>query len=333
MATDIAAYAAIHEEGWARLAALTRRRRLSGAQIDELIALYQSTATQLSYLQSVAPGTVLTARLSRLLAAARTRLTGAPVSWTGAVARFAVVSLPAALYRLRWWFVTVSAVSLALAAVVGVWFAQDPGLRQALAPESTIRRLVEHDFVDYYSNHPAESFALQVWTNNAWVAAQCVAFGVTGLLPAWALAQNAVNIGVNAGAMFAYGRGDVFFVYILPHGLLELTAVFFAAAAGLRLFWAWVEPGPRTRAASLAEEGRALFTVALGLAVVLAVSGAVEGFVTPSGLWWPVRIGIGVLVWAAFLAYVLVLGRRAAAAGETGDLDRSLTGERLPTAG
>src|SRR5699024_11669474 len=63
------------------------------------------------------------------------------------------------------------------------------------------------------------------------------------------------------------GHLDVFFGLILPHGLMELTAIFIAAAAGLKLFWAWVSPGPRTRSRALAEEGRALFTVALGLVV------------------------------------------------------------------
>ena len=52
-------------------------------------------------------------------------------------------------------------------------------------------------------------------------------------------------------------------------------------------------------------------SVALGLVVVLFVSGLIEAFVTPSGLPTWVRIGIGVLAEAAFLAYVIVFGRRA----------------------
>ena len=114
---------------------------------------------------------------------------------------------------------------------------------------------VEHDFIDYYSNNPAASFAGQVWTNNAWIAAQCIAFGITGVYVPYVLLQNAIGVGTAAGVMFAYGRGDVLFSYILPHGLLELTSVFVAAAAGLRIFWAWIAPGARTRGAG-ARRGR-----------------------------------------------------------------------------
>jgi hypothetical protein len=70
----------------------------------------------------------------------------------------------------------------------------------------------------------------------------------------------------------------------------------------------------------------------MGLVAVLFVSGAIEAFVTPSGLPTWARIGIGVGVWAGFMAYVFVLGRAAAAQGETGDLDPSAVGDARPVA-
>ena len=116
------------------------------------------------------------------------------------------------------------------------------------------------------------------------------------------------------------GKTDVFYSYILPHGLMELTAVFIACAAGLRIFWAMVSPGRRTRGRAVAQEGRSLITVALGLVLVLFVSGLVEGFVTPSPLPVWAKIGIGSAVLAAYWLYVLVWGRRAYLAGARGDL-------------
>ena len=93
-------------------------------------------------------------------------------------------------------------------------------------------KYVEEDFVNYYSENPNASFAGMVWTNNAWIAAQAVAFGVTGLWVPYILFMNAQGVGMAGGMMAAYDRLDVFFLYILPHGLMELTAIFIAAAAG-----------------------------------------------------------------------------------------------------
>ena len=165
------------------------------------------------------------------------------------------------------------------------------------------------------------------------MAATCLFLGIALVLPViGALWLNAVNAGVIIGAMSAAGRGDVMIGLLLPHGLLELTAVFVAAGTGLRLGWTVIDPGRRSRTAALAEQGRSVVVMALGLACVLFVTGVIEAFVTPSG--WPtwIRVGIGVFVELAFLTYVFTLGRQAAREGEVGDLEARDAGDALPEA-
>jgi uncharacterized membrane protein SpoIIM required for sporulation len=330
---DLDAFTAVHGPQWRRLEQLLRRRRLTAAEADELVTLYQRAATHLSVVRSSAPDPAVAARLSRLVARARSAVTGGTEPWTREVARFAVVSFPAAVYRARWVIAGAAAFSAVVALALGTWIARSPQAQAVIARQVDVRRLVETDFAGYYTANAASSFAFRVWTNNAWVAALCIAFGVTGVLVVAVLMQNAVNVGAIGGIMAANGRLDLFLGLITPHGLLELTAVFVAAGAGLRLFWAWVAPGPLPRAQAMAREGRSMTTVALGLVVVLGVSGVVEGFVTPSPLPTWARIGIGVLVWGAFLGYVGVLGRRAVATGETGDLRAELVGDEVPITG
>jgi uncharacterized membrane protein SpoIIM required for sporulation len=153
-----------------------------------------------------------------------------------------------------------------------------------------------------------------------------------GLPVLWILFENMLNLGIGFGLMSSAGRLDTFLGLVLPHGLLELTAVFVAAGTGLRLGWTLVDPGPRTRRTALAEEGRAAVGMAIGLALVLFVSGAIEGFVTPSGLPTWARISIGIAAELAFLAYVFVLGGRATRAGETGDLASAERSSTVPSA-
>lgn len=314
------AFAAINADKWARLHELAAKGRLSGREADELLSLYQSTSAHLSLIRSVAPESGLSASLSATLAQARTRFTGARSNVMADLARFFVVALPAALYRLTWLTLACGVVFSLIAAVYALWIGQSAEALRAVASEAAARQYVEEDFIDYYSENPAASFAGAVWTNNAWISAQAVALGITGFWVPMILFGNAQAVGIAAGIFAAAGKTDVFFSYILPHGLMELTAVFVACAAGLRIFWSMVSPGRRTRTRAVAEEGRSLITVALGLVLVLFVSGLVEGFVTPSPLPVWAKIAIGSTVLAGFWAYVLLLGRPAYLAGERGDL-------------
>ena len=330
---DVDAYAAAHRGEWQRLELLLKRNRLSGPEADELVALYQRVATHLSVNRSSSPDPALVGRLSALVARARSAVTGTHTpAWRDA-ARFLTVGFPAAVHASRYWSAGAAAVSLALAWLIATWVAGSPEVQGAIAAPEEIRRLVEEDFEAYYSSAPAGSFAAQVWTNNAWVAAVCLVSGILIVPVLYVLWANVLNLGVAAGLMASAGRLDLFFGLITPHGLLELTAVFVAAGAGLRLGWTVVDPGPLPRVQAVAACGRTTVGMALGLTGVLLVSGVIEAFVTPSGLPTWARVGIGGLAELAFLAYVAVLGRRAVRAGETGDVRVREAGDHAPTAG
>jgi uncharacterized membrane protein SpoIIM required for sporulation len=318
---DLDSFIAQHRAEWQRLDDLAGRRRLDGAEADELVALYRQVATHLALVQTRAPEPELTARLSRLLARGRAAAVGtARVRGWAALACGVVVDFPVTVYRTWRWSVGTAAVNVALAAAIMLWLRAHPERVRRVLPSSAVHQLVDHDFSDYYSAHPARSFAAQVWTNNALVAAMALFLGVTLLGTLYVLWQNTVNVGLVGGIMLGAGKGTILFGLLLPHGLLELSAVFVASGIGLRTGWAWIAPGQVPRAQSLAQAGRQAGVAALGLAGVLLVSGLIEAFVTPSGLPTWGRITIGALAELAFVLYVVVLGRRGVRAGATGDL-------------
>ena len=318
---DLDAYVSARRADWHRLEQLTKQRRTTGAQADELVDLTRRVGTDLSLIRSRTPDATLTAYLSGILSRARLKAVGTSSVRTSDVASFFWRRFPAALYRLRWWWLTTMGVSYAVTALMVWWLLSNPVVETSFFEPQQVDQLVNSDFENYYSESAPSAFAAQVWTNNAWVAALCLGAGVLGLPVIYVLWQNMTNLAIVASLMIGNDRGDVFFGLILPHGLLELTAVFVAAGVGLRVFWAFVSPGPIPRSRAVATEGRTAGGVALGLVFVLFVSGLVEGFVTPSGLPTWARIAIGVAVEVLFLLWVFVIGRRAARRGHDGDVE------------
>jgi uncharacterized membrane protein SpoIIM required for sporulation len=253
------------------------------------------------------------------VANARGVLYGTRARSLAGIARFFTTSFPAAVWHARRFVVASALLLFVPALVLGAWLARSDAALDASAPDALREAYVEEDFEAYYSSEPASQFATEVTVNNIQVGFLAFAVGILLCVPtAYILATNGANLGMAAGLFAAVGQQPKFYGLILPHGVLELSAIVVAGAAGLAVGWAIVDPGDRSRSAALAEQGRRSAVIALGLVLAFVVAGTIEAFVTPSGLPTSMRVAIGTAAGAAFWAYVVLLGRRAASEGYTG---------------
>ena len=259
-------------------------------------------------------------------------MTGAHTPAWCSVGRFAAVSFPAMAYRVRWWWLATAAGTLLVAFVIGWWIARSPSVQASLLPPDGRQAASEQSVPELLlavRGHLFRGGRLDAQRLCRRTVADLR--DPAGRADPVLLFENALNIGADGGFMFAHGRGVEFFALILPHGMLELSAVFLGAAAGLRLGWKIIDPGPLTRDQALARAGRETVTLAVGMVVMLLTSGVIEAFVTPSPLPTWARIGIGACAEAVFLCYVIVLGRRATRAGLSPDIEAAP--EVVPVAG
>ncbi len=312
---DLDRYITQHRPAWDRLGHLARRgrrgsQRLDPAEADELVQLYQRVSGHLSHARSTYADPALTVLLTRLVADANAVIYGSRASARAAVRDFVLVTYPAAVWRIRHFVGIAALLTLVPAFAVGAWIANSDAALDASAPEAVRAAYVEEDFAAYYSSEPAAQFAAEVTFNNIQVSITAFAVGILACVgTAGILAFNGANVGIAGGLFHAVGEWERFWGLILPHGLLEITAVIIAGGAGLRLGWTLIDPGDRPRLVALGEEGRRSVTVVLGLVGAFVVAGLIEGFVTGSPLPTLVRVGIGVLVEVAFLTYIARLGR------------------------
>jgi uncharacterized membrane protein SpoIIM required for sporulation len=154
----------------------------------------------------------------------------------------------------------------------------------------------------------------EIFTNNIQVTFMAFAAGILlSVGTAVLLVYNGVLFGVVGGLAISAGNGRVFFELVSAHGVLELSCIVVASAAGMRIGWALVDPGRRRRAQALVEESRRSIAIVLGTAPWLVVAGLVEGFVTPTGLTLAGALVIGGSLGALYWALLLWRGRATGA--------------------
>lgn len=307
---DLDAFVSANKSTWARLTVLANKTVLTPDEARELIDLYRSTSTHLSMIRTGAPDPQLVKELSALLIRARGKMAGKNRRVLTSIAEFFTTTYPAALYRFRAWWISAGVLSILFALAVGWWIYAHPELHEQLGSSSSILQYVQEDFEKYYTKDPDADFTMLVWSNNWYVAALTLAYGITVIGAAQILISNMASLAIAGALMTFHGYGTTFWTLILPHGLLELTAIFVSAGTGLGLFWAIIQPGSRTRLESFVRTGHQAIHVLFGLLLTLFISGFTEGFVTASKAPWQVQVGFGVLIWVAFLIYALVLGKK-----------------------
>jgi uncharacterized membrane protein SpoIIM required for sporulation len=158
------------------------------------------------------------------------------------------------------------------------------------------------------------SLAAQIFTNNIQVTFLAFATGIAaGLGTALVLVYNGLTTGVIAALAWKGGSGSAFGQLVVAHGVLELSAIVVAAAAGMRMGWALIDPGRRRRRDALGDEAGRAVQVVLGTIPWLVLAGLVEGFITPAGFGLRVNTLIGLSLGVVFWSLVLIRGRATSA--------------------
>ena len=153
-------------------------------------------------------------------------------------------------------------------------------------------------------------FGAQITTNNLRVAMMAVAGGaLAGLGTVGILVLNGSHLGSAFGVFDNAGAGPILWEWVLPHGVVELTAIVLAGAAGLLLGGALVVPGRMTRVDALRTRGPIVAGLLGGALALLLIAGLIEGYVSPSPLPTGVKMGFAAIVAGILFLYLGTAGR------------------------
>jgi uncharacterized membrane protein SpoIIM required for sporulation len=192
---------------------------------------------------------------------------------------------------------------------MATWALGDPAAAVGLVP-GQFRGAVEPVGDTGMTTAQSAAFSGAVMTNNIQVTFLAFAAGILlGLGTVFVVAYNGAILGAVAGGAIANGNGSGFAEFVTAHGVIELSCIAVAAAAGLRMGYALVAPGPQPRMRALAGEARNAIVIVLGTVPWVILAGLIEGFATRQGFGLVPGVVLGVGVGALYWTLVLVRGR------------------------
>ena len=238
----------------------------------------------------------LTAYLNRVVATAHGALYGAHPRSARQVVRFFGSRYRQAARQTAPFVLVAAVIVVVVTASTYLWVANSREARAGILP-AAVQQAAQRAHGPNPNLPPAPALSSFIFLNNVQVTVLSFVGGITlGLWTLWVVIQNALLLGGLGGAAQAAGNAGNFWPLILPHGLLELTAICIGAGAGLRMGWSVIDPGDRPRTVSLVTESRDAVIAALGVIPALALAAFIEGFITPSGITAWVKISLGVVV-------------------------------------
>ncbi len=287
--------------------------RLRGVDIEEVLGLYLRTSAHLAEARARFRDPGLVEYLNGVVTRAHAAVYGARPRAARGLVRTLGSRYREAVRRTAPFILVAAAVVAATTLATMVWVTTSHQAQVGLLPPAARQAILRANGHRPAFAVPSSVLSTAILVNNVRVAFFAFALGVgLGIGTLLVLVQNAALLGLLAGAYTSLGKAGAFWVLILPHGLLELTAVCISAGAGLRVGWSLVDPGDRPRGRALAEEARDAAMVVLGVIPAFVLAALIEGFLT-GNVPGPAGLATGAAVEAAYLGFLVWPVRRVRA--------------------
>ncbi|TMC75118.1 MAG: stage II sporulation protein M [Chloroflexi bacterium] len=300
---------------WARLGNLIfeangRVERLAPDDVLELGRLYRSASSDLAVARRDFALDAATERLNDLVAAAHALVYSEAPTSGRRLRRFVLRELPASVRaNSRYTAASFAAFAIPLFATfaIGVLL---PEIAATALPAETRQHLAERRLWTDIPEGYRPLLGPIIIVNNVRVAIAAFAGGLTaGALTLYLLIENGAFLGTVLAVVQGYGLSGGLLAFTAAHGPLELSCIVLSGGAGLRLAWALLRPGERSRRDALRLAGAQAIRVMLLVIPALGVAGILEAFLSPSDAPLAVKITAGAIAAVVLWAYIALAGR------------------------
>jgi len=287
----IQSWIARRENNWHRLDALLKRvekqgiKSLQTSEITELASLYRLVSADLSKAKTQKLDAILTRDLQNLTSRSYVQIyQGSRHQEWQKVRDFYLWGFPK-IVRETIIYTLIATIIFLIPALIAWWYGwRDPVFLSLAIPPDLITLVRDEHKLWFGSIVGMEPYASSnIMINNINVTFNTITGGITGgIFTAYILASNGLHIGAIAALVAQNQLAYPFWAFVLPHGSLELPAIFLSGGAGLLIGRGLLFPGKYRRRDALKYYSNKGAQLVLGIVPMLVIAGIIEGFISPN---------------------------------------------------
>jgi uncharacterized membrane protein SpoIIM required for sporulation len=310
---DLKSFIKKHRSDWNRLEQslnlVTKRKRktFTPDQLNEFQLLYQKASHHLSYSQTHFPNEEITSYLNELVGKGHNALYGDQITSLFQIRKFFGQTFIRLLTE-QWKMVLLAMSLFTLGAIGGyVSVMQDPLHLYSILPAEISHAVDPERLGEGHDQINSPIISTHIMTNNIQVALIAFAGGVTlGLFTGYILIHNGIMLGALAALFWQHDKFYDFWAYIVPHGIIELAAIFIAGGAGLLMGYKVLVPGATPRLLQLKQQALRSVQLLLGTVPLFIIAGIIEGFITPASISLEAKYAVALVTLMGLILYVWV---------------------------
>jgi len=316
---------------WERLDRLVKEAnrtlgRLGKVDLRDLGALYRQASSDLARVQAAQVEPELVEYLNDLVVRAHGIIYRPEQTRLRALTAFFAREFPA-LVRQEWRPILLALLVDVLPALWCILMANlDPGFIEAVAPPGLREHLDKGELWVYRINPIKPLASSAIMTNNIAVTFTYFGLGIAfGAGTLWGLVYNGIHFVSIAVIVNLTRMAREFWAFVVPHGVLEIPAIYIGGGAGFILGAALLFPGDLARKDALIVRGRVAVKLVLGCVPILIIAGIIEAFFSPlppGSLPLGAKFLAGSVLFALLLLYLLRAGRTPQASMTNGANDQ-----------
>ena len=314
-----------HKNNWERLEDLLSMltgnslRELSRMEVREFGELYRRAAADLAIARAETRDPILINYLNGLVIRAHGKMYRADNRGTDIVAAFFAHELPQTFRRNIVYMAIAFGVFTAFSifGFIATWI--DTDFTHFVMLSGVTQEISANNQWWLSLNNSNPVGASQILSNNILVTIRVFAMGAfLGIGAVYDLAFEGARLGSVFAASYKINPpfGNALASFVVGHGVIELSCIFFCGGAGMMIGYSIINPGDLTRTQAVKKKGVEAVRIVIGCAFLLVIAGIIEGFLSPSDLPAYVKVLVGVSSGSAMYAYLFFAGRESEGPGE-----------------